>query len=121
MTPRVDGELQYQGQVGNDVTLEDARDAAAVAVGNALSAALASLPAHGRLERVLRLTVYVNAVAGFAQHSAVADGASSRLHELLGEAGAACRSAVGVASLPGGACVEVELTCAWSERGGPGA
>ena len=116
MTPRVDGALQHRGQVGADVSLEDARQAAAIAVGNALSAALAALPPDGRLDRVLRLTVYVNAVAGFTEHSAVADGASARLVELLGEAGGACRSAVGVASLPGGACVELELTCAWSTR-----
>jgi enamine deaminase RidA (YjgF/YER057c/UK114 family) len=115
MTPRVDGELQHQGQVGAEVSLEEARQAAAVAVANALSAALSALPANGRLDRVLRLTVYVNAFVGFTQHSAVADGASDRLRELLGDRGAACRSAVGVASLPGGACVELELTCSWSE------
>jgi enamine deaminase RidA (YjgF/YER057c/UK114 family) len=113
MTPRVAGALQHRGQVGADVDLDEARQAAAIAVENALSAALAALPPEGRLDRVLRLTVYVNAVTGFTEHSAVADGASARLVELLGEAGGACRSAVGVASLPGGACVELELTCAW--------
>jgi enamine deaminase RidA (YjgF/YER057c/UK114 family) len=116
MTPRVDGALQHRGQVGADVSLEQARQAAAIAVGNALSAALAALPPDGRIDRVLRLTVYVNAGASFTEHSAVADGASARLVELLGDPGAACRSAVGVASLPGGACVELELTCAWSPR-----
>lgn len=114
MTPRVEGVLQHRGQVGADVDLDEARRAAATAVDNALSAALAALPPEGHLDRVLRLTVYVNAVREFTEHSAVADGASSRLVELLGDAGGACRSAVGVASLPGGACVELELTCAWS-------
>jgi enamine deaminase RidA (YjgF/YER057c/UK114 family) len=114
MTPRVDGALRHAGQVGADVSIEEAQQAAAIAVANALAAALAALPDGGRLDRVLRLTVYVNAVTGFTQHSAVADGASTRLVELLGGAGGACRSAVGVASLPGGACVELELTCAWS-------
>ena len=61
--------------------------------------------------RALRLTVFVNAVEEFTQHSAVADGASERLVELLGERGVVVRTAVGVASLPGGACLEVELTC----------
>ena len=64
------------------------------------------------IAQVLRMTVYVNAAAGFTEHSKVADGASERLVELLGERGAAVRSAVGVASLPGNACVEIELTCA---------
>jgi enamine deaminase RidA (YjgF/YER057c/UK114 family) len=113
MTPRVDGVLRHRGQVGADLTVEAAREAAAIAVGNALSAALAALAKGQRLERVLRLTVYVNAVRGFTEHTAVADGASARLRELLGDRGAAARSAVGVASLPGDACVELELTGAY--------
>lgn len=113
MTPRVDGVIQYQGQVGRDLTVAEARTAAGIAADNALAAALASLGRGQRLDRVLRLTVYVNAAAGFEEHTAVADGASDRLLELLGERSGAARAAVGVTSLPGGACVEVELTCAW--------
>ena len=110
MTPRIDGVLTHPGQVGTDVSIEDARAAAAIAVANALSAAVSVLDA-GQLDRVVHLTVYVNAAGGFEQHTAVADGASARLRELLGDAGAASRAAVGVTSLPGGACVEVVLTC----------
>jgi enamine deaminase RidA (YjgF/YER057c/UK114 family) len=102
--------------VGGDLTVEEAREAAAIAAGNALSAALAALAPGQRLDRVLRLTVYVNAAPGFTQHTAVADGASARLRELLGDRGAAARSAVGVSSLPGDACVELELTCACAAR-----
>jgi enamine deaminase RidA (YjgF/YER057c/UK114 family) len=114
MTPRVDGVLRYRGRVGSDLTIAEARQAAAIAVGNALSAALAALAPGQRLERVLRLTVYVSAGPEFTEHSAVADGASERLLDLLGDSGAAARSAVGVASLPGGAPVELELTCAYA-------
>ena len=115
MTPRVDGRLAYVGRVGDEVTLEDARSAAAIAVSNAVSAAVSVVGSRDALRRAIRLIVFVNAVDGFTQHPKVADGASDRLVELLGpEAGSAVRSAVGVASLPGGACVEVELTC---ERG----
>lgn len=110
MTPRVDGALTHRGRVGEDVSVEDARSAAAIAVANALSAAVSVLEG-AQLERVVHLAVYVNAAEGFEQHTAVADGASARLQELLGEAGAASRAAVGVTSLPGGACVEVVLTC----------
>jgi len=110
MTPRVDGSLIHRGQVGTHVSLEDAQAAAAIAVANALSAAVAVLDGD-LLDRVVHLAVYVNAAAGFEQHTAVADGASARLRELLGDAGAASRAAVGVTSLPGGACVEVVLTC----------
>lgn len=111
MTPRVDGSMQYAGQVGSDITLAQAQSAAAIAAGNALAAALATVGADDRFEQVLRLTVYVNAAAGFEGHTSVADGASARLRELLGPRGDAARAAVGVTSLPGGACVELELTC----------
>ena len=111
MTPRVEGVMQYAGKVGREVTLEQARAAAAIAVSNAVAAAGAAVGSVDDLGRALRLTVYVNAVEGFTQHSAVADGASDRLVELLGDRGVVVRSAVGVASLPGGACLEVELTC----------
>lgn len=117
MTPRVSGAVQHPGQVGADVTVGDARAAAAIAAGNALAAAVASLPAGQVLDRVLRMTVYVNAAPGFAEHTAVADGASERLRELLGTRGDAARAAVGVTSLPGDACVELELTCAWRATG----
>jgi enamine deaminase RidA (YjgF/YER057c/UK114 family) len=113
MTPRVDGVVQHPGQVGTDVSVADAQTAAAIAVDNALAAAIAALEGDQRFDRALRMTVYVNAAPGFVQHTAVADGASTRLRELLGERGNAARSAVGVTSLPGGACVELELTCAW--------
>lgn len=117
MTPRVSGVVQHPGQVGTEVILGDARAAAAIAAGNALSAAVAALGAGQRLDRVLRMTVYVNAAPGFTDHTAVADGASERLRELLGTRGDAARAAVGVTSLPGDACVELELTCAWRATG----
>lgn len=111
MTPRVDGVLTHRGRVGQDVTVAEAREAAGLAVANALSAAVAATGTDRRLERVVHLAVFVNAAADFEEHTAVADGASDRLRVLLGEAGGASRAAVGVTSLPGGACVEVVLTC----------
>ncbi len=110
MTPRVDGVIEHPGRVGDEVTLEEAQRAASIAAGNALSAAVSVLGPGRRLGRVLRMTVYVNAAPGFLAHSAVADGASSTLVELLGERGAAARTAVGVTTLPGSACVELDLT-----------
>lgn len=112
MTPRVDGRLQHTGCVGAEVSVEEARVAAGIAASNAVSAAVAAVGSREAIRRGLRLTVFVNAAPGFTEHSAVADGASDRLVELLGpDAGRVVRSAVGVASLPGGACVEVEFTC----------
>ncbi len=111
MTPRVEGRIQHPGQVGTDVSLADARAAAGIAVANAVSALAELLGSTDAIAQVLRMTVFVNAAPGFTDHSQVADGASERLVELLGDRGAAVRSAVGVASLPGNACVEIELTC----------
>lgn len=113
MTPRINGVLHHRGQVGDDLSAEAAREAAAIAASNALAAVIAALGPDERLDRVLRLTVYVNAAPGFTGHTAVADGASARLRELLGERGKAARAAVGVTSLPDGACVELELTCTY--------
>jgi enamine deaminase RidA (YjgF/YER057c/UK114 family) len=111
MTPRVDGELRHVGRVGKDVSLDEARDAARIAASNAVAAAAAETGSLDGIARALRLVVFVNAVDGFTRHSVVADAASARLVELLGDRGAVVRTAVGVASLPGGACVEVELSC----------
>ncbi|NPC96843.1 RidA family protein [Nocardioides sp. zg-DK7169] len=111
MTPRVDGRLRHVGRLGAEIDVEEGRAAAAIAAGNALAAAAAAAGSLDELGRVLRMTVYVSAVDGFTEHTRVADGASERLAALVGDRGAAVRSAVGVASLPGGACVEVELTC----------
>ncbi len=62
----------------------------------------------GRVRKVLRLGIFVAAAPGFTQHSAVADGASDLVVAALGERGRHARAAVGVASLPAGAAVEVE-------------
>jgi enamine deaminase RidA (YjgF/YER057c/UK114 family) len=117
ITPRVDGVLRHRGRLGRDLGVDEGRAAARLAADNALAAALGALGGDRQLDRVLRLTVYVNAADGFEEHTAVADGASARLRELCGARGDAARAAVGVASLPGGACVELELTCSWTAPG----
>ena len=111
MTPRRDGVLQVSGIVGETLTLDQARAAAAVAVGNALAAVRSVLPAGAR-PRCLKMTVYIACAPGFTQLSAVADGASAVIADQLGVAGLPARSAIGVLSLPSGAPVEVELTAA---------
>lgn len=109
MTPRVRGDLRYPGRVGAEVSLDQAREAARIAVRNALLAL--SVEDHDLARvRILRMTAYVSAVEGFGEHSVVADAASEVLDRVLGERGACARSAVGVASLPGSACIEIELS-----------
>jgi enamine deaminase RidA (YjgF/YER057c/UK114 family) len=115
MTPRVDGELVHVGKVGLDLTLDEARAAAAVAAANAVAAVIDAAGSAEAIACCLRLAVYVNATDDFTDHSIVADAASERVESLLGERGRAARAAIGVASLPGGAPVEIELWCALTD------
>lgn len=110
MTPRIDGVLAITGRVGEAVDLEEARRGAAIAASNALSAVVDAVGGLDHLIGLARMTVYVHAASGFSQHTAVADAATDALVAHLGERGRCARSAVGVASLPGDAPVEIELT-----------
>ena len=110
MTPRVDGELAITGRVGDAVDLDEARRGAAIAAANALSAVVQEVGGLDRITGLARMTVYVHAASGFTRHTAVADAATDVLVVHLGETGRCARSAVGVASLPGDAPVEIELT-----------
>ena len=112
MTPRKDGVLIMTGQVPADAELSEYRDAVRQAAANALTAAGNCLEEGERIARVASMTVYVNAAAAFTRHSKVADFASEYLNEMLGDAGIAARTAVGVASLPGDAPVEVSIVAA---------
>lgn len=110
MTPRVEGELVVTGCVGEDVDLARARHGAEIAAANALAAVVAEAGSADRIIRLTTMTVFVRAVPRFTAHSTVADAATDVLVAQLGEAGRCARSAVGVASLPGGSAVEIELT-----------
>ena len=115
--PRIDGRLTCLGVVGDDVTVEQAHEAAALCALNALSVLKAELGSLDRVERILSLTGYVASAAGFDQQPAVVDGASQVLVDVFGDAGRHTRSAVGVAGLPRRGAVEIELTAAVNEPG----
>ncbi|MGK2865931.1 MAG: RidA family protein [Mycobacterium sp.] len=111
MTPRRDGVLLCTGIVGDTMPAADARAAAGHAARNALAAALSVAPERAVL-RCLKMTVFIACAPAFTQLSAIADGASAVLSAELGADGLPARSAIGVACLPSGAPVEVELTVA---------
>jgi enamine deaminase RidA (YjgF/YER057c/UK114 family) len=104
------GEQVIAGPVDDATPPAVIRHAARTCVLRALSALAAALPTSTTIERILFLRGFVNAVPGFVNHSRVMDAASSMLHEIFGENGLHARSAVGVASLPGGGLLEIELT-----------
>ncbi|HEX5511489.1 MAG TPA: RidA family protein, partial [Actinomycetales bacterium] len=110
MTPRVDGELVVRGTVGADLAVEEAAAAAGIAARNALAAVAAAASGLERIDRCIRMSVFVACAPGFTELSAVADGASAALAEHLGDDAMPARSAIGVLALPSGAPVEVELT-----------
>ena len=107
--PIVDGRLRATGLVGAEVDPEEAYACARVAVLNALAAVSEVAGGVDAIARIVKMVVYVAAAPGFAGHPQVANGASDVLGEIFGGAGEHARSAVGVASLPLGAPVEVEL------------
>ncbi|MGV9802567.1 RidA family protein [Mycobacterium sp. NPDC003449] len=100
------------GVVGADVTAEQAGAQARFAAMNLLAAVDAAVGLDA-VTALVHLRGYVRAAPDFADHPAVIDGASRLLIDVFGErCGAHARTAVGVASLPGGACVELELVAA---------
>jgi enamine deaminase RidA (YjgF/YER057c/UK114 family) len=110
--PRIAGKLTCVGTLGRDVTVEAGAEAAAVCALNALAVLEAELGSLDRIERVLTVTAFVASTADFHEQPAVVDGASRVLADVFGEAGRHTRSAIGVAALPRGGAVEIEVTVA---------
>jgi enamine deaminase RidA (YjgF/YER057c/UK114 family) len=106
--PLVEGKLALTGKVGAEVTEEQGAELARTCALNAL-AAIEALVGLGRLVKIVKLTGFVASAPGFTGQPAVVNGASNLFGEVLGEQGRHARSAVGVAELPLGAPVEVEV------------
>lgn len=116
--PFVAGRLSWTGTVGSDVSTDEAARAARVAALNAVAAVAhvlasetgdAPVEALERVVRVVKVTGFVASDPGFTAQPAVLDAASALLREIFGDVGVHVRSAVGVAVLPLGSPVEVEL------------
>jgi enamine deaminase RidA (YjgF/YER057c/UK114 family) len=111
--PRIDGALTCIGVLGDNVSVDEGREAARVCALNALAVLKDELGDLDRIARLITLTGFVASAPGFDQQPAVVDGASSVLFDIFGEpAGRHTRSAIGVAALPRGGAVEIELTVA---------
>lgn len=107
-----DGALHATGLLGRDVTTDVGTQCAELCALNALSVLRAHLGTLDAIDRVLTVTAFVACIGDFVQQPAVADGASRVLYEIFGDRGRHARSAIGVAALPRGAPVEVEVTVA---------
>ena len=106
--PMVEGALPAVGKVGALVTPEQGKDLARTCALNAL-AAIEALVGLDSVVRVVKVVGFVASTADFTGQPGVVNGASELLGEVFGDAGQHARSAVGVASLPLDAPVEVEL------------
>ncbi len=100
------------GKLGDEITLEQGRDAARGVAVELLAVLKSALGDLGRVTRLVRLGVMVNCAPQFTDVHAVANGASEFLKEVLGERGRHARSVFGASQIPFGACLEIELLAA---------
>ncbi len=103
-----DGKLAFAGKLGADADLAHGQEAARLCAVNILSQAKAALRDLDRIVQLLRVNGFVNAAPDFTDHPKVMNGASDFLVQVLGNKGRHTRIAVGCASLPLGAAVEVD-------------
>ena len=102
-------EREFKGKLGQEVSIEQGREAARMCALNCLAALLTVIDSLDSVKQVVRVGAFVNSAAGFDQQPAVANGASDTFVEIFGDVGRHSRTAVGVNELPLGFAVEVEL------------
>ena len=109
VVPSRAGQIVLQGKVGRDLSKEEGYEAAKVSLLNALANIRQATGSLDRVQRIVRMTGYVASQEGFREQPYVLNGASDLLVAIFGEAGRHARAAVGVAELPLGVSVELEL------------
>jgi enamine deaminase RidA (YjgF/YER057c/UK114 family) len=107
--PYRDAEYQYLGKVDSEVPLDDAYQAARLTMINLLASLQAEIGSLDRVVQIVKLLGMVNSDPTFKSQPQVINGASDLLVELFGGRGRHARSAVGMAGLPGGISVEIEM------------
>lgn len=107
--PMEKGEMKFKGRLGADVSVEEGAKAARLAAINAIAALLSAAGDLDRVVRIVRLEGFVASTPEFDAQPKVVNGASELVIEAFGERGRHSRFAVGCASLPLGAPVEIGL------------
>lgn len=105
--PAVNGKLAYIGKVGEDVSLEEAQEAARVCIVNMLSVVKGHIGDLDKVKQVVSIQAIVASKTGFDQQHIVANAASQLLFDVFGEAGRHARTAVGTNQLPLNAPIEI--------------
>ena len=106
---RVDGMPTARGKIGRDLSLEDGYKVARDVGINLLGSARTLLGSLDKVKRVVKVLGMVNSAEGFADQPKVINGFSDLMVEVFGESGRHARSAVGMAELPMGMPVEIEM------------
>ena len=108
--PSVKGDFSaYTGSVPNELSVEKATEAARICLLNNIAAAVSTLQ-HGETLKLVQMQGFVQSAADFHEQPAVLNGASELAEKILGDNGKHARTAVGVASLPKNAAVEISCT-----------
>jgi len=103
-----DGKV-WVGQFGNNISTEDGKAAARAAAIDLMGTLHAAVGDLNRVTRIVKLMSLVNSTGDFTEQHLVTNGASELIGEVFGARGAHARSAFGVAQIPLGACVEIEM------------
>ena len=105
---RRDGQV-IVGQLGKNVTTDEGKAAARLIAIDLMGTLHAATGDLGKIKRIVKVMSLVNSTGDFTEHHLVTNGCSELLGEMFGDAGKHARSAFGVAQIPLGACVEIEL------------
>jgi enamine deaminase RidA (YjgF/YER057c/UK114 family) len=97
------------GKLGEQITIAEGKQAARGVAIEMLATLQAAVGDLNKIKRIVKLLVLVNSAPHFTEPHVVANGASEFLLEIFGERGAHARSAFGVAQIPFGACLEIEM------------
>jgi enamine deaminase RidA (YjgF/YER057c/UK114 family) len=102
-------EREIKGKLGQELSVEQGRDAARMCALNCLAALLTVIDSLDSVKQLVRVGAFVHSASGFNQQPAVANGASDLFVEIFGDAGRHARTAIGVNELPAGFAVEVDM------------
>jgi enamine deaminase RidA (YjgF/YER057c/UK114 family) len=99
----------WVGQLGKDIDTATGKLAARAVAIDLLGTLHAAVGDLNKVERIVKLVSLVNSTADFTEHHLVTNGCSDLIGEVFGSKGAHARAAFGVAQIPMGACVEIDL------------
>ena len=103
------GKLLYEGKIGNELKIEEGKEAARAAAINCISVLKNEVGDLDKVEKIVRVTGYISSASGFTGQANVLNGASDLFYDVFGQKGIHSRVAVGVFELPMGSPVEIEL------------